>query len=159
MTVSIIAARSNKNVIGKGTEIPWRIRGEQELFKRITMNGTLIMGRVTFESIGRPLPGRTTIIVTRRKDYQQEGCQVANSLDLALEMAHQSGKPIFITGGGEIYRQAISKADIVHLTTINAEINGDVFFPTFPTDEFELVAEEFFQSNIDYVYQQFKRIN
>ena len=139
MTVHIIAARSKNNVIGRGSEIPWRVKGEQKLFKEITMNGTLIMGRITFESIGKPLPGRTTIIVTRNPAYHQANC-------------------IYIAGGGEIYQQALGLADVVHLTTINAEIEGDVLFPSFPTPDFKLIEEKQFESNIDYTYQKFERI-
>ena len=156
-TVQIIAARSKNGVIGRGSDIPWRIKGEQKLFKEITRGGTLIMGRTTFESIGRPLPGRTTIIVTRTPEYQTEGCLIANSLELALSQAAGLNKPIFIAGGGEIYQQSLPLADVVHLTTISAEIDGDVYFPAFPTDEFELIEDKFFKSNINYIYQRFHR--
>ncbi len=158
MTVHIIAARSKNNVIGRGSEIPWRVKGEQKLFKEITMNGTLIMGRITFESIGKPLPGRTTIIVTRNPAYHQANCMVSTSLEDALEEAQLLDKPIYIAGGGEIYQQALGLADVVHLTTINAEIEGDVLFPSFPTPDFKLIEEKQFESNIDYTYQKFERI-
>ena len=157
MTVHIVAARSLNNVIGKGTEIPWHVKGEQKIFKKVTMGGTLIMGRITFDSIGRPLPGRSTIIVTRRKDYQQQGCLIANDLDKAMQLAADLGKPVFIAGGGEIYKQSLALTEIVHLTTIDTTVEGDVFFPVFPNPEFELVEEQSFKSNIDYIYQKFQR--
>lgn len=158
MNVSIVVARSVNNVIGNGDEIPWRVEGEQRLFKNITMGGVLIMGRKTFESIGRPLPGRETIVVTRNPDYRAEGCSIAGSLDDALAIAATRGKPVFIAGGGEIYRQALPRADAVHLSTIQTEVDGDVLFPTFPTDDFRLVSEDRIESNIDYTYQYFERI-
>lgn len=159
MTISIVVARSLNDVIGKGDEIPWRVKGEQKLFRNITMGGVLIMGRKTFESIGRPLPGRDTIIVTRNADYRAEGCEIATSLDEALEFAHTKGdKPIFIVGGGEIYRQALPLADAVHVSTIQIEVDGDVHFPRFPTDEFRLVDEKRIESNIDYTYQYYERV-
>jgi len=157
--MQIVAARSENNVIGKGIEIPWKVKGEQKLFREITLGGTLIMGRVTFDSIGRPLPGRTTIIVTRNQQFNVENCYTVHSIDAAISMAKDLGKPIFIVGGGELYRQCLPDADMVHLTTIKNHVEGDVFFPTFPNDNFELVKEQHYSSNMDYVYQVFKRIS
>ena len=157
MTIHIVAARSQNNVIGRGIEIPWRVKGEQKLFKEITMGGTLIMGRITFDSIGRPLPGRTSIIVTRNMKYKQEGCQIARSIDEAISIAEDLAKPIYIIGGGELYKQCLDKADFVHLTTIKTSVEGDVFFPDFPNEDFHLVEEREFSSNLDYVYQKFQR--
>lgn len=154
---AIVAARSLNNVIGNGPEIPWRVKGEQKLFKEITMNGTLVMGRKTFESIGRPLPGRTTVIITRQSDFHPDGCIVAHDLEEALEVARQQGNPAFIAGGGEIYRQSLDLVDAVHLSTIQTTVDGDVFFPEFPTNDFDLVREQQFESNINYIYQYFER--
>jgi len=158
-SIHIIAARSLNNVIGRGSDIPWKVKGEQKLFKEITMGGTLIMGRVTFESIGRPLKGRSTIIVTRKKEFQHDGCQVAHSIDEALLLAKQIGKTIFVVGGGELYRQCLPLADRVHLTTINTEVEGDIYFPDFPSKNFELIQEKTYKSNIDYCYQIYRRSN
>ncbi len=156
MNISIIAARAKNNVIGAGPDIPWQAKGEQKLFKDITLGGTLIMGRKTFESIGRPLPGRETIIITRSDNYSQQNCHVASSIEEALEIATTLGKPVFIAGGGEIYAQAISRATDIHLTTIDVAPEGDVFFPEFAIDAFELVAEEHFSTNLEYTYQHFR---
>jgi dihydrofolate reductase len=145
------------NVIGRGTEIPWRVKGEQKLFKRITMGGTLVMGRITFDSIGRPLPGRRTIIVTRNKEYRQDACLIANDLNGAMQMAADLNEPVYIAGGGEIFTQSLAITDVVHLTTIDTSVSGDVFFPPFPTAEFELLEEQSFESNINYVYQRYQR--
>lgn len=158
MQLSIVAARSLNNIIGNGAEIPWRARGEQKLFKEITMNGTLIMGRKTFESIGRPLPGRTTIIITRQPGYTANGCLVTHSLDGAIDLAQQQNKPAFIVGGGEIYQQSLDRVDAVHLSTIQKNVSGDVYFPKFPTGDFNLHHEKLFESNINYIYEYYERV-
>ena len=158
MSLKLIAARSLNNVIGNDAEIPWKARGEQKLFKRITMDSTLIMGRKTFESIGRPLPGRITIIISRNQDLLIPGCKVAGDLGKAIEAASLINKPVFIAGGGEIYAQALPLATEVHLTTIQCKVDGNIFFPDFPVREFKLLEEEMFNSNIDYLYQHFQRI-
>jgi dihydrofolate reductase (trimethoprim resistance protein) len=159
MTVSLVAARALNHVIGNGPNIPWRVKGEQKLFREITLGGILIMGRKTFESIGKPLPGRSTIIVSRDITYQAQGCQSASSLDAALQLTEADPRPVFIVGGGEIYRQALAQhlVDTVHLTTIQTEVDGDVIFPTFPTPEFTLVRETLVESNINYIYQYFEK--
>ncbi len=157
MTFEIIAARSLNNVIGNNDEIPWRARGEQKLFKDITMDSVLIMGRKTFESIGRPLPGRQTIIISRNADYQQAHCETASNLENALSLAANHHKAIFVAGGGQIYKQALPQASGVHLTTVQCTVDGNVFFPDFPTPDFRLVEEKQFESNINYHYQHYLR--
>jgi dihydrofolate reductase len=157
MKTSIVVARSVNGVIGKGSRIPWRVKGEQKLFKDITMGGVLIMGRKTFESIGRPLPGRETIVISRNPDYRPDGCATAPGLEAALAMAARMDRPVYIVGGGEIYRDALPLVDGVHITTICDTIEGDVFFPDFPTDDFHLVTEERYDSNINYVYRYYER--
>ena len=152
----MVAAQSENQVIGRGLEIPWKVKGEQALFKKITINGTLIMGRKTFQSIGRPLPGRTTIVVSRDPDLAITGCETSTSLELAIARAAEINKPIFITGGGELYRQALEIADEIHLTTIHTKVEGDVLFPEVPAN-FRLVEEKAFTSNINYTYRHFER--
>jgi len=115
------------------------------------------MGRKTYGSIGRPLSGRQTIVVSRRQDLQIVGCAVCNSLDAALANAASIDAPIFIAGGGEIYLQAIHKADEIHLTTIGLEAEGDVFFPVVPPD-FEVFDEQHYSTNFDYTYRLFRRV-
>ena len=97
------------------------------------------MGRITFDSIGRPLPGRHTIIVTRNRQYHQDSCLIANDLSEAMQLAADLNESVYIAGGGEIYRQSLAITDVVHLTTINTTVTGDIYFPPFPTDEFELL--------------------
>ena len=156
--LNIIAARSLNNVIGNDLDIPWHAKGEQKLFKEITRDSVLIMGRKTYESIGRPLPGRFTIIVTRNAGYSQANCEIAANLEDAIKLARAQNKPVFIAGGGQIYEQALPLVNAVHLTTVQCEVEGNIHFPNFPTDQFTLVEEKSFQSNIDYVYQYFRRV-
>jgi dihydrofolate reductase (trimethoprim resistance protein) len=155
--VYLIAARAENNVIGKGSEIPWRVQGEQRLFREITTGNTLVMGRKTYESIGKPLPGRDTVIVTRQADLAVPGCSTASSLEEALQIAAHLRGDTFVAGGGEIYQQAIAAAQGIHLTTIHAIVEGDIFFPDFePSDYVEIERREY-QSNINYTYQFLKK--
>lgn len=156
MSLHLIAARAKNNVIGAGLDIPWQAKGEQKLFRDITLGGTLIMGRKTFDSIGRPLPGRETIIVTRSSDFSQPGCHVVASLDDAIEVASNFDQKTFIAGGGEIYAQALPRVTEIHLTTIDVEPEGDIFFPEFNREDFELVEERHFETNLQYTYQHFR---
>lgn len=160
-TISIVAAKSLNNVIGNDDKIPWRVKGEQKLFKDLTMGGCMIMGRKTFESIGRPLPGRTTIIVTRNTTYTSEGCECVSDIPSAITLARSKNTPIHIIGGGEIYRQTLELniADILHITTIQAEVEGNVYFPKIPEGEFTVVEKKEYHSNIDYIYECFQRID
>ncbi len=157
-TVSIIAAVSQNGVIGKDGGLPWKISADLKRFKEITTGHPVIMGRKTFESIGRPLPGRTNIIVTRDGSYQAEGCLVVTSLEKALQEAKQAeSEEIFIIGGGEIYTQALPLADTLYLTLINAEVKGDAFFPDY--SEFKNVAfsEEGAEGEWSYVFLKLTR--
>ena len=155
MQFALVAAQAENRVIGHGPDIPWKVKGEQALFKEITMGGTLIMGRKTFDTIGRPLPGRETVIVTRNPDLEIENCHIATSLESALATAKELGRPVFVAGGGELYQQALPLADEIHLTTIHTTVEGDVFFPEVP-EQFEIVAEKQFNSNINYTYRHYK---
>ncbi len=157
MKIYLIAARSLNNVIGRGLEIPWRVKGEQKLFKQITMGHTLVMGRKTFASIGRALPGRDTVVMTRHSNYHPDGCSVAASLEDALALAGKLSGDCFIAGGGQIYQQAISVADGIHLTTIHTEVQGDVHFPDFSGEGFVVIEETLYHANIDYTYRYFER--
>lgn len=158
LKIYLIAARSLNNIIGRGLEIPWRVKGEQELFKEITMGHTLVMGRKTFESIGRALPGRDTVIMTRRSNYYRHGCNVAANLEDALALARKLSGDCFIAGGGEVYQQAIDLADGIHLTTIHTEVEGDIHFPDFSEEVFEVKRTTLYHSNSDYTYRYFERV-
>ena len=156
MAVNIIAGQALNRVIGRGIEIPWRAKGEQLLFKRLTLGGVLVMGRKTFESIGRPLPGRQTVIVTRQPGFAVEGCHTVDSIEAAVDLGRTLGE-VFIAGGGEIYAQSMALADGVHLTTVQTEPEGDVFFPEMPANESTLVRGTWYASNINYLYQYYRR--
>ena len=138
MFVSIIAATSTNRVIGLSNAIPWRLPADLKRFKTLTMGHHLLMGRKTFESIGRPLPGRTTVVMTRRRDYSAPGILVAHSLDEALELARGDDE-IFVAGGADIYRLALPSAQRLYQTLIHEEFPGDTFFPEFDESTWHLV--------------------
>lgn len=126
-TVSLIAAIGRNGVIGNGGEIPWRLPSDLQRFKRITMGHAVIMGRRTHAAIGKPLPGRRNIVMTRDVAYQAAGCDVVGSFEQGLELAGDG--EVFVIGGGEVYRQAFPVADRLYLTLVDLAPAGDVFFP------------------------------
>ena len=135
MIVSVIVAMEENRGIGKENSIPWRISSDLKRFKKLTMGHHIIMGRLTFESIDKVLPGRRTIIVTRNKEYTQEGCYIVYSLREALILAESNGESeVFIIGGGEIFSEALDYADRIYLTMIHASIDTDVYFPKYEND-------------------------
>ena len=147
MKISLIAAMARNRVIGSRGDIPWRIPGEQKIFKRITLGHAVIMGRKTFESLDRPLPDRTNIIVTRQKDYHAEGCRVANDLAGALKCCPADEDEAFICGGGQLYHEALPLADRIYLTLIPRDIPGDTFFPDISLTEFQVTQTESVQAD------------
>ena len=142
MRISLIAAMAKNRVIGRQGEIPWKIPGEQKLFKKITMGHAVIMGRKTYESLRRPLPGRTNIIVTRQKQYQAEGCTVVHDLPSALNRCPEDEDEAFICGGGQLYHEALPMTDLIYLTVIPREIPGDTYFPDISSTEFRVIQSE-----------------
>ena len=143
MKISIIVAASANNVIGVGGGLPWRLPEDLKRFKEVTMGKPMIMGRATFESIGRALPGRRSIVLTRQEDFAAEDCEVAPTIETALEAAGDVDE-VMIVGGGEIYRQFLPMADRIYMTRVQAEIEGDTRFPELEMDEWEVVAVEEF---------------
>jgi dihydrofolate reductase len=143
MLISIIAAMGRNRAIGHKNTLPWRLPTDLQRFKQLTLGHHILMGRKTFESIGRPLPGRTSIIITRQPDFLVEGCLIAHSLDGAIDLAKSRGEQeAFIIGGAEIYAQALSTADRMYLTLVEAEPEADAFFPAFDENAWEKSAEE-----------------
>jgi dihydrofolate reductase len=140
MRLSAIVAMATNRCIGRDNTLPWRLPADLKRFKQLTLGHTLIMGRKTYESIGRPLPGRTTLVVTRQRDYAPEGVQVVHSLEQALELAR--GDEVFIAGGADLYRQAMAHVRRLHLTRIGRDYEGDTFFPEVDLSGWRLVAEE-----------------
>jgi len=143
--ISHIVAMSANRVIGNDGDIPWRISEDFKFFKNTTMGCAIIMGRKTFESIGRPLPGRLNIVITRNPDYKAEGITAFGSVDDAVayvkKHADEWKDEIFIVGGGEIYKQTLPKTDRIYLTEVHRKIEGDTFYPAVDTDEFDLIKE------------------
>ncbi|TCC20358.1 dihydrofolate reductase [Kribbella speibonae] len=125
MTVILIAAVGRNGVIGRDNDLPWRIREDLQRFKQLTLGHTLVMGRKTYDSIGRPLPGRRTVVVTRQPDWSADGVDVTHSLEEALKY----DGTLYVAGGGEIYRQALPYADTLELTEVDQSPDGDVTFP------------------------------
>ncbi len=156
MIVSIIAAMSSNRVIGRQGALPWNIPEDLRRFRELTCGHPLIMGRKTFESINRPLPGRKCIIVTSQADFSVAGCLTASSLEKAIRLAEPAAE-VFICGGGEIYRQALLFAARIYLTVINDCYAGDTTFPEIPDDEFELIAQERISAVPDAVQRVFAR--
>jgi dihydrofolate reductase len=143
MRVSIIAAVATNRVIGKGNALPWRLPADLARFKRLTLGHHLVMGRRTFESIGRPLPGRTTVVLTRREAYEPGGVRVAASLDEALDTAAGAGDDeAFVAGGAEVYRRALDRADRMYLTVVHGRVEGDAFFPEYDASAWAIVGRE-----------------
>lgn len=135
MEIIIIAAMAQNRIIGLNNKLPWHIPEELKLFKKTTMGCPMIMGRKTFEGFPSPLPGRRHIVLSRNKDYQPDGGEYAPSMEEALRMCHGSDK-VFIIGGAQIFEQGFDVATAVSLTLLNREVEGDVTFPEFSTEEF-----------------------
>jgi dihydrofolate reductase len=158
MKLSLIACMAKNRVIGRGSEIPWNVPGEQLIFRRVTSGHAVIMGRKTYESIGRPLPKRTNIVVTRQSDYDAPGCTVVSDLPSALEAVPDGEDEAFIMGGGQLYAESIGQADRVHLSELSENIEGDVLFPEVNASDFAVSStEEFPDASIPYIYRVFDR--
>nr|AIA13438.1 Dihydrofolate reductase [uncultured bacterium] len=134
-----IAAVARNGVIGSDGDIPWRIREDWQRFKAVTMGSVLIMGRKTYDSIGRPLPGRTTIVVTRDRRWRGDGVRVAPTVDEAFELASSLAPTgtVFVAGGGEIYRESWPRLDRLEITEVDAEPKGNVTLPAISVDDWE----------------------
>jgi dihydrofolate reductase len=128
MKISIIVAMDANGVIGHDNELPWHLPADLQHFKKTTMGKPILMGRKTYESIGRPLPGRTNIVITRDSRYQAAGCVVVNSIDAAMEVAGEQ-EEIMVIGGAEFYRQVLPHTNTIYLTRIHATFDGDTAFP------------------------------
>lgn len=147
MKISIIVAMDEKRGIGKNNGLMWHIPGELPRFKNLTTDHSVIMGRKTFESIGKPLPNRTNIIVTQNPTFKAENCTLANSIDEAIEIAktEPGSDEIFIIGGGQIYTQALAKADRLYLTLVEGDFGADTFFPDYSMFR-KVISEESYES-------------
>ena len=148
MIISIIVAMGSNRAIGYQNTLPWRLSEDLKRFKQLTMGHHLLMGRKTYQSIGRPLPGRTSIVITRQKDFQAEGCLIAHSLDEAIALSEdRSETEAFVIGGAEIYSLALPQADRIYLTFVEANPQADAFFPEFNEVEWEIIEEQNFPAD------------
>ena len=157
MNIILIAAMASNRAIGRNNNIPWDIPGEQARFKDITMGHPLIMGRRTWQSIGRPLPGRRNIVVTRNKDFQAPGGEVVHSLEQGIA-ACSGAEKVFIIGGEQLYRLGLEQADTLILTVLEGKVDGDAFFPKFSSPPFRLVQTEKFGPPFSYAIKTYQKI-
>ena len=139
--ISAVVAMSENRVIGKGGQLPWRLPEDLKRFRILTTGHTVIMGRKTFESIGRPLPNRKNVVISRQPGFHSEGVVVVHSLDEALQSCGQESE-VFVIGGGEIYRAALQKIQRIYLTLVHSQIDGDAYFPEFDESLFREVSRE-----------------
>lgn len=163
--ISIIVAASTNNVIGQSNDLPWYLPADLKNFARITTGHTVVMGRKTFESIvnklGKPLPNRQNIVITRQENYQvPAGVMVVNSIEEAIKKA-ENNQEIFIIGGAQIYNLAFPVVDRIYMTRIHTNIEGDAYFPEFNENEWELISEKFNQregkNSYDYSFLIYER--
>lgn len=140
--ISFIVAMDENRVIGKDNQLPWRLPEDLKFFKRVTMGHPIAMGRKTHESIGRILPGRENIVITRQKDYQIEGCTVVSSIEDFVKYSKKQGDEIFVIGGAEIFNETFDYSDRLYITLIYEEFAGDTFFPEFDVNKWELMSSE-----------------
>jgi dihydrofolate reductase len=164
MIISCIVAKTKNNVIGKNNTMPWHISDDLKYFKKTTSGHTIILGKNNFESIGRALPNRTNIILTRNQSFKCSGCIIMDSIEKALKYAYETGEDeVFIIGGGQIYDQTTVYWDKLYITEIDAELEGDVFFPSIDKSEWKLISEECHQKSekneYDFCFKVYERTN
>lgn len=152
MKLSLICALSENGVIGRNNALPWHLSEDLKYFKRVTMGKCIIMGRKTWESIGRALPGRTNIVVTRARDYEADNARVVDSLADAIDLAENisfidGSDEAFVIGGAEMYKAALPIVDRMHLTLVHADVEGDTWFPEFDPEEWEEISQEEFPAS------------
>ena len=156
MKLSLIVAMDKNRVIGKEGKLPWHLSDDLKNFKKITLHKPVIMGRKTHESIGKALPERKNIIVTRKPDYSVEGCTVCHSLEEALNLCSGDEEAIVI-GGADIYAQVLDRVDRIYLTEVHTEIEGDVYFPDFKRESWDEIIRDDYPANEqnDYPFSSF----
>ncbi|HVK96619.1 MAG TPA: dihydrofolate reductase [Flavisolibacter sp.] len=142
--LSLLVAADENNVIGKDNQLPWHLPNDLRYFKNQTWGMPILMGRKTFESIGKPLPGRKSIVITRNENWMHDGVDVVHSIDEAIEKAKNYGvKEIFVIGGAEIFNSSFQRANRIYLTRIHYIFNGDVYFPKVTDEDWSLVQEHY----------------
>ena len=159
MTISHVVAMAENRVIGKDGQMPWHIPGEQKIFRDLTVGKALILGRKTHESIGRVLPNRVTIIVSRQTGYEVPGAYVVNDIDQAIGLARKLGKEdIVIGGGGELFSQTLPMTDKVFLSIVHAEFEGETLYPELPANWFVEKSRREIDASIPYAFVEFERV-
>ncbi len=162
MKISLIVAMAANRAIGLNNQMPWHLSADLKRFKQITMGHPIVMGRKTFEAIGRPLPGRTNIIVSRKSNYVQKDCLAVDSLDAAIREGCRLADEIFIIGGATLYEATLPLADTLYITQINQDFDGDTFFPEFDTGQWREVEREDIKNdaavNFTYSFLKFEKI-
>jgi dihydrofolate reductase len=136
MRRSLVVAMARNRVIGRNNALPWHLPADFAHFKKVTMGHPIVMGRRTYESIGKPLPGRENIVVTRNRDFAAPGCTVVGSLDAAWKAAGDADE-VCVIGGTSLFREALPLADVIHLTEVEAEVEGDTYFPDFDRSQWK----------------------
>ena len=172
ITLSLIVAMADNRTIGRNNELPWHLPDDLKYFKSVTMGKPIVMGRKTFDSIGRPLPGRLNIVITRNTGWQHSGVKTAASLQQAVAIAAEANpqdqetliqeapiQEVMVIGGEEIYRTAIELADRLYITRVQAEVEGDAFFPQYNESEWQEVSRQQpeSQGDIPYFFQVLER--
>lgn len=147
MKLALIWAMSNNRTIGRNNALPWHLPEDMKYFKRVTMGKPIIMGRKTWESIGRPLPGRTNIVITRDRNFHADGVKIVHTLDEAIALAEKisvidGAEEVVVIGGAEIYALSLPRADRLYMTQVRAEVDGDAHFPEFNLNEWRELARE-----------------
>jgi len=160
-SISVAVAIGENFAIGKNNQLLWHMPADLKFFKQTTSGHTVIMGRKTFDSVGKPLPNRRNIVITRDTTLKIEGVEVVNGLDEALAITQNEEKPVFIIGGAEIYRQALPKTDTLYLTTIHHTFDADTFFPEINRNEWDVVSSDSHKADeknkYDYTFEVLKR--
>lgn len=158
MKISLIAAMASNRVIGLNNQMPWHLSADLKQFKKITMGSPILMGRKTFESIGKPLPGRTNIVISRNLDFQASGCVLVNSTEAALDIACKTADTLFVIGGAELYARLLPLTDTLYLTLINKAFIGDTFFPELDSAKWYEVGREDINNDplVDFSYSFLK---
>ena len=151
--ITLVAALADNRVIGRDGGMPWHLPGDLARFRALTMGHTLVMGRKTFESIGRALPGRSTIVVTRAQAWSADGVTVAHSIDEAIEAAGDTR--VFVAGGGEIYAETIDRADRLELTQVHRTVDGDTYFPSIDRRRWRPTATD---ARDGYTFVRYERV-
>jgi dihydrofolate reductase len=162
MKISLVVAMASNGVIGRDNQLPWHLPADLKHFKQTTMGKPMLMGRKTWESIGRPLPGRTSIVITSDRSYAAAGCIVVHSIDAAMAAATGQDE-VMVIGGADLYRQLLPRADSIYLTRVHEAFDGDTFCPKISNSEWHEVARSDYEADEnnphDYSFIQLERVH